>query len=74
MNINFLKIMFFLALPWMFLITMIDSFIKRMRGRLYTEYDYEMMSGVYNWIMPIGAAFSTYLIVLVIYELVKVFI
>lgn len=72
MNINFLKVMFFLALPWMFIITFVDSFIKRIKGRQYTEYDYELMSGVFNWVMPFGAALSTYLIVMLIYQLIKV--
>lgn len=72
MNINFLKIMFFLALPWMFIITLVDSFIKGMKGRKYTDYDYELMSGVFNWVMPFGAALSTYLIVMLFYELVTV--
>ena len=61
--------MFFLALPWMFIVSYIDSFIKRLSGRTYTAYDYEFMSGVFNWVMPLGAAFSTYLIVLLFYHI-----
>jgi len=61
-----IKVMFYLALPWMFIVSYVDSFIKRMSGRYYTEHDYEQMAFVYTWVMPLGAALSTYLIILLL--------
>jgi hypothetical protein len=73
MKNKFFIAMFYLGLPWMFLASYIYSFYKRVFKKEYHEYDYEAMSGYFNWLMPIGAGLTLYiLITLLIKVLIKI--
>lgn len=71
MNMIIFKIMFFLAIPWMYLASLFFNIYRRLTNKETYYTDYEIMSGMYNWIMPIGAILTAYTLVYLISKLFR---
>lgn len=63
--------MFFLAIPWMYLASLFFNIYRRLTNKETYYTDYEIMSGMYNWIMPIGAILTAYTLVYLISKLFR---
>jgi len=64
------KIMFFLAIPWMYLASLIVNIFRRLTNKETYHTDFEIMSGMYTWVMPIGAILTLYVLM---YWVIKLF-
>ena len=68
---TFIKIMFFLATPWMYLASLVVNIYRRLLNKPTYHTDFEIMSGMYTWVMPIGALLTLYVLMYWFFKLLR---
>lgn len=68
---NILKIMFWLSLPWLYLIALISFMYARISKK--TPPTFDALSLTFHWIMPLCTLFTIYLIAKTILAVIHIF-